>query len=90
MRAQFEVERSCYPIAALPNGEGRYKITNMIGLDAMCESPLPHEVASTIATRANALHRASRQHGWHEHGISPEVQAWVKAEAVAYVGSLAV
>lgn len=88
MRAQFDVERSCYPIAALPTGEGRYKITNMIGLEAMCDHLLPHEVASTIANRANSLHRASRQQGWTEHGVSPEVQAWVKAEAAAYIGAL--
>lgn len=88
MRAQFEVERSCYPIAALPKGEGRYEITNMIGLNSLCDTPLPYEVANTIATRANSLHRASRQHGWTEHGVSPEVQVWVKAEAAAYIGAL--
>lgn len=89
MRAQFEVERSCYPIAALPKGEGRYEITNMVGLDSLCDTLLPYEVANTIATRANALHRASRQHGWTEHGVSPEVQAWVKAEAAAYSRAMA-
>lgn len=88
MRAQFDVERSNYPIAALPRGEGRYSVTNMIELQSISEALLPYEVASTIATKANSLHRASRQHGWHEHGISPEVQSWIKAEVAAYIGSL--
>lgn len=85
MRAQFDVERSNYPIAALPHGEGRYSVTNMIELENLSEALLPYEVASTIATKANSLHRASRQHGWHEHGISPEVQSWIKAEVAAYI-----
>ena len=88
MRAQFDVERSCYPIAAISNGEGRYTVTNMIGLEGLHETPVPYEVANTIATRANSLHRESRQHGWHEHGISPEVQAWIKAEVAAYTDAV--
>lgn len=84
MRAQFDVERSNYPIAALPHGEGRYSVTNMIELENLSEALLPYEVASTIATKANSLHRASREHGWKEHGISPEVQSWIKAEVTAY------
>ena len=88
MRAQFDVERSCYPIAALPRGEGRYTVTNMIGLEGLHETPVPYEVANTIATRANSLHRKSRQHGWHEHGISPEVQSWIKAEVAAYTDAV--
>lgn len=88
MRAQFDVERSNYPIAALPHGEGRYSVTNMIELENLSEELLPYEVASTIATKANSLHRASREHGWKEHGISPEVQSWIKEEVAAYVDAV--
>lgn len=58
MRAQFDVERSNYPIAALPHGEGRYSVTNMIELENLSEALLPYEVASTVATKALT---ASRQ-----------------------------
>ena len=85
MRAQFDVERSNYPIAALPHGDGRYSVTNMIELKNISEALLPYEVASTIATKANSLHRASREHGWKEHGVSPEVTAWVKAEVDTFL-----
>lgn len=88
MRARFDVERSNYPIAALPHGDGRYSVTNMIELENLSEELLPYEVASTIATKANSLHRASREHGWKEHGISPEVQSWIKAEVAAYVDAV--
>lgn len=85
MRAQFDVERSNYPIAAIPHGEGLYSVANMIELENISEALLPYEVASTIATKANSLHRASRQHGWNEHGISPEVQSWIKVEVDEFV-----
>lgn len=85
MRAQFDVERSNYPIAALPHGEGRYSVTNMIELKNISDALLPYEVASEIARKANALHRASREQGWKEHGISQEVQAFVKVEVDAFV-----
>lgn len=88
MRAQSDVERSCYPIAAIPDGDGRYNVTNMFELENISEALLPYEVASAIATKANSLHRASRQHGWNEYGISPEVQSWIKAEVAAYTDAV--
>lgn len=88
MRARFDVERSNYPIAALPHGDGRYSVTNMIELENLSGELLPYEVASAIATKANSLHRASREHGWNEPGISPEVQAWIKAEVAAYTDAV--
>lgn len=89
MRGNFDVNNSAYPIAALPVGEKRYRVTNMIGLDALHDGLLPHEAATEIARKANALHRASREHGWKEHGISPEVQAFVKVEVDAFVQAIA-
>ena len=89
MRAQFEVENSAYPIAALPDGNGWYYVTNMIGLDRMHDAAIPHEAAVTIARKGNGLHRASRQQGWTAHGIQPEVAALIREEVELFVSASA-
>lgn len=88
MRGNFDINNSSYPIAALPVGEKRYRVTNMLYLEPLHEALMPHEAASEIARKANALHRASREQGWKEHGISPEVQAFVKVEVDAFVKAM--
>ena len=88
MRGNFEVENSAYPVAALPDGNGRYFVTCMIGLDRLHDEPIHHEAASEIARRTNDLHRKSRETGWRGHGLSPEVLTYAKARVDMYQASL--
>lgn len=78
MRGNFEVEESNYPIAALPDGQGGYYVTNMIGLDRLHAEPLrSREVATEIARKGNGLHRTSRQHGYKGHGPCKTVECMI-------------
>lgn len=79
MRGNFEVEKSQYPVAALPNGECQYYLTNMVGLERLHDKPIAdRERANTIATQANSLHRSSRAHGYRGHGPNEGVLAYIK------------
>lgn len=88
MRGNFEIENSAYPVAALPDGNYRYFVTCMIGLDRLHDEPIHREAANEIARRTNALHRKSRETGWRGHGLSPEVLAYAKTMVDSYQASL--
>lgn len=79
MRGNFEVEKSQYPVAALPSGEGQYYLTNMIGLERLHTKPITdRERAHTIAAQANSLHRSSRAQGYKGHGPNEAVIHYIQ------------
>lgn len=88
MRGNFEVEHSAYPVAALPDGHGKYFVTCMIGLDRLHSEPLDKAAAQDVAYSTNVLHRKSRETGWRGHGLSPEVESYAKTRVETYQAAL--